>query len=246
MQTFSTTPDMGNANVGIFIQERLRACHFWYAFLWKGVYIKMKNLDYRLYAVTTPCDSLLQQVEAAIGGGITMLQIREKNCATEVRVRHAQPLLALCRKYRIPCVINDDVNAAKILGADGVHVGQSDMSIRVARKILGDKVFIGTSVHNVEEARQAQADGADYIGCGAVFGSKTKADASFLSLQMLHRICCEIEIPVVAIGGIGLKNVHMLKNSGINGIAVVSAIFGQSDVLQSTRELRKIVDKIVK
>lgn len=200
--------------------------------------------DCRLYGVTAHTPFLLEQVRAAITGGITMLQIREKNCSTEELVQMARPILAVCHDAGIPCLINDDVYAAKQLGADGVHVGQHDMGVEQARQILGERAVIGTSAHNVEEAIRAQEQGADYIGCGAVFPSDTKADTTPLSHQTLCEIQNAVSIPVVAIGGIQAGNVHQLAGTGIDGIAVVSALFSQQDVTQAARTLRTLADEI--
>ncbi len=201
-----------------------------------------KRSDCRLYGVTQPAPDLAAQVAAAIAGGITMLQIREKHAETAQLIALARPILAQCRAAGIPCIINDNVEAAFELGADGAHVGQNDMSLVEARRILGDKAILGTSAHTPEEARIAQAEGADYIGCGAVFGSKTKQDATPLSSKMLLEIRHAVQIPIVAIGGITLENVSQLSGSRIDGIAVVSALFGQADVLDAARKLRWIVD----
>ncbi len=202
---------------------------------------------YRLYAITpefTDVTAMKHNVFAAIDGGITMLQIRIKHCDTAERVQKAAPLLAACRERGIPCIINDDVEAAKILGADGVHLGQADMPIQKARAILGKSARIGTSAHNVNEAIRAQADGADYIGCGSVFTTRTKSDATALSRETLCEICRAVSIPVVAIGGITLEGIPFLANTGIAGVAVISAIFGQADVCAAASQLRKCSEQI--
>lgn len=198
------------------------------------------SINYSLYAITAPAADLTTQVQQAIDGGITMLQIREKNCTTKRLIELAYPILNLCRSARIPCIIDDDVEAAKILGADGVHVGQRDMKVQQAREILGDKAIIGTSAHNVEEAVAAEKAGATYLGCGAVFHTNTKHDATLLPYAVLCDIRKAVSIPVVAIGGITAHNIPQLYDSGIDGVAVVSAVFGQPDVTQAAKELREL------
>ena len=195
---------------------------------------------YQLYAVTAPAADLTKQVRQAIEGGITMLQIREKNCTTKRLIELAYPILNLCRVAGIPCIINDDVEAAKILGADGVHVGQRDMKVQQAREILGDHAVIGTSAHNAAEAAAAEKAGATYLGCGAVFGTQTKRDVTFLPHDVLCEIRKAVSIPIVAIGGVNAQNIPKLYDTGIDGIAVVSAVFGQPDVTQAVQELREL------
>lgn len=204
--------------------------------------MKLPSNAYRLYAITAPAANLPEQVRAAVSGGVTMLQIREKNCTTARLVELAHPIVSYCRSVGIPCLINDDVEAARILRADGVHVGQRDMKLLKARRILGDDAILGTSAHTVEEAVRAQQQGADYIGCGAVFQTGTKSDASPLPLDVLHAICEAVSIPVIAIGGITAQNVIRLRGSGIDGVAAVSAIFGQSDITAAAKDLRQISD----
>ena len=182
----------------------------------------------------------LGQVKRAIAGGITMLQIREKNCTTKRRIELAYPILQLCRDAGIPCIIDDDAEAAKILGADGVHVGQRDMKVQQAREILGDQAIIGTSAHNVAEALQAERDGATYLGCGAVFSTQTKHDATFLPHDVLCDIRQAVSIPVVAIGGINAQNIPKLYDTGIDGVAVVSAVFGQPNVEAAAQAMREL------
>ncbi len=193
-----------------------------------------------LYAITAPCADLTQQVRSAIDGGITMLQIREKNCTTKRRIELAYPLVQMCKAAHIPCIIDDDVEAARILGADGVHLGKRDAKVQKAREILGENAIIGASAHSVEEACKAQQNGATYIGCGAVFHTKTKHDATLLPYATLCAIKKAVSIPVVAIGGINVQNIPQLYASGVDGVAVISAIFGQSDVTQATKALRRV------
>ncbi len=200
----------------------------------------------RLYAITDSRwlhgRTLYDCVEAALQGGVTMLQIREKHCSTAELTKLAIPIVSLCHTYDVPCIINDDIQAAKDSGADGVHVGQMDASIAQARAILGKEKWIGTSAHNVQEAVQAQLDGADYIGTGAVFGSVTKQDATALSLETLQAICRAVTIPVVAIGGITAENALQLAGFGGQGIAVISAIFAQADITAAAKQIRMLAD----
>ena len=199
------------------------------------------SINYSLYAITAPAANLTTQVQQAIDGGITMLQIREKNCTTKRLIELAYPILNLCRNAGIPCIIDDDVEAARVLGADGVHVGQRDMKVQQAREILGDKAIIGTSAHNVAEAVAAEKAGATYLGCGAVFHTSTKHDATLLC-DIRKAVC----IPVVAIGGITAHNIPQLYSSGIDGVAVVSAVFGQPDVTRAARELHELTNPFQK
>ena len=171
---------------------------------------------------------------------------RKECLQKDAAYRLAIPIVSLCHRYHVPCIINDDVQAAKDSGADGVHVGQDDTSIAQARAVLGAGKWIGTSAHNVAEARKAQQDGADYIGTGAVFGSATKQDATPLSLQMLQEICQAVTIPVVAIGGITAENALQLRGFGGQGIAVISAIFAKPDCTAAAKEMRQLADAICK
>ena len=204
------------------------------------------SINYSLYAITAPAANLTTQVQQAIDGGITILQIREKNCTTKRLIELAYPILNLCRNAGIPCIIDDDVEAARVLGADGVHVGQRDMKVQQAREILGDKAIIGTSAHNVAEAVAAEKAGATYLGCGAVFHTSTKHDATLLPYAVLCDIRKAVCIPVVAIGGITAHNIPQLYSSGIDGVAVVSAVFGQPDVTRAARELHELTNPFQK
>lgn len=187
----------------------------------------------RLYAVTDRRwlggRSLAEDVEAAIQGGVTCVQLREKELDTEAFLQEARTLQALCEKYRVPLIINDDPEIARLCGAAGVHVGQKDRSAREVRRILGERAVIGVSAATVAEAVQAEADGADYIGCGAVFSTSTKTNTRSVDNALLSQICAAVHIPVVAIGGITRENAPSLRGTGIAGIAVVSAIFAQED-----------------
>lgn len=211
------------------------------------LYIKKETM--RLYAVTDQTWSnnitLKEQVELAIQGGVTFVQLREKKKSKEEIIQIAREIKQITDKYQIPFVINDNVEVALEVGADGVHVGQEDMKAVEARRILGDKKIIGVSVHTVEEAVEAQKMGANYIGVGAVFPTSTKKNAVKMSNKTLQDICQAVDIPVVAIGGIQTENIMELKESGIDGIAVVSAIFSKKDIKQAAKELREMVEHIV-
>ena len=194
-----------------------------------------------LYAVTDRSwlngRSLYDQVKEALDGGATFVQLREKELEKDLFLEEAFRIVELCRTYHVPFVINDNVDIAVRSGADGVHVGQSDMEAGNVRDILGPDKIIGVSCHNVEEALRAQACGADYLGVGAVFPTGTKKDANTVSAQTLKEICCAVDVPVVAIGGITKDNLEELKGTGISGIAVVSAIFAQPDIPAACKDL---------
>jgi thiamine-phosphate pyrophosphorylase len=176
--------------------------------------------------------------------GVTLFQLREKHLVREAFIKEALELKEICRRYHIPLIINDAVDIAKEIGADGVHVGLSDMDIKKAREILGSGAIIGASAHNTAEALAAQAAGADYIGCGAVFKTGTKTDATALSHSELASICKAVRIPAVAIGGITEENLPLLNGSGIAGAAVISALFAQDDIGAATKRLRQLADML--
>lgn len=211
--------------------------------------MKLNNNSLILYAITDRSwlgeKSLSEQVEQAIKGGATFIQLREKNLSFDEFVQHALQVKKITDKYNIPFVINDNVDVALKVNADGVHIGQCDEEIISARKKLGMGKIIGLSAHNVEEAIRAEENGADYIGVGAVFNTDTKLDADNVDFTTLHNICNSVSIPTVAIGGITKKNALELKGSGIKGIAVVSAIFAQDDVLKAASELSVLSRQIV-
>ena len=202
-----------------------------------------------LYAVTDRSwlngQTLYEQVEQALEGGATFVQLREKKLDEEHFLEEAREIKELCRKYNVPFVINDNVDIALAMDADGVHVGQSDMEAGDVRAKLGPDKIIGVSAQTVEQALLAQSRGADYLGVGAVFPTGSKADASEVSHETLRKICEAVDIPVIAIGGIGKGNVKELSGSGICGIAVISAIFAQKDIKAATEELKDAVRKTV-
>ena len=184
-------------------------------------------------------------MEKAILGGVTIVQLREKNTDFEEQLSLAQELKTVCKKYNVPLIINDSVELALKSGADGIHLGQSDGDIKKAREILGDNAIIGATAHNVNEAVSAFKSGADYLGCGAVFGSSTKNNTVPLSFDELKKICENVSIPVAAIGGINQENISLLKNTGISGVAVVSAIFAKNDIQCATAALKKSILEII-
>lgn len=189
--------------------------------------------------------SLLQQTDEALEGGATFVQIREKDLNEEDFEKEALELKALCKKYAVPFVVNDNVELAKKIDADGVHVGQSDMNAVDVRSLLGPDKILGVSAQTVEEAILAEKQGADYLGVGAVFPTCSKDDAIEVPHETLKAICEAVSIPVVAIGGISTSNVNLLKGSGICGVAVISAIYGQKDIKAATAVLRDEVQKIL-
>ncbi len=209
----------------------------------------MQRKDYLLYAVTDRSwlngDSLVRQVKEALEGGVTLLQLREKDMPFEEFVALAKEIHEITMQYGVPLIINDNVEVAIAIGAEGVHLGQEDMELGHARARLGNDKIIGISAHTVEEARRAQDNGADYIGTGAVFTTTTKSDAHEVALRTLKDICSAVTIPVVAIGGITKDNITMLKGTGIVGVAVVSAIFASKEIGRATEELADLLRQVV-
>lgn len=203
----------------------------------------------KLYGVTDRswlgARTLYEQVEAAIKGGATIIQLREKKMPEEEFLQEARELKMLCNAYKIPFIINDNISVALAMDADGVHLGQGDMELKQAREILGTDKIIGVSAHNVEEAVQAEKNGADYLGAGAVFSTASKADVTSLSMETLKEICEAVSIPVVAIGGISEENMDQLKGTGISGVAVISALFAQADVCQAATRLCEKLSYII-
>ena len=178
----------------------------------------------RLYAVTDRAwigkQSLAEQVESALRGGVTCVQLREKELDEERFLREAEEIFALCKRYRVPFFINDNVALALRCHADGVHVGQDDMDVAEVRRLVGQEMMIGVSVHTVEEARTAAEGGADYLGVGAMFATSTKTDASLVTKETLRAICDAVSIPVVAIGGINKSNLLELAGTGVDGVEI--------------------------
>jgi thiamine-phosphate pyrophosphorylase len=203
-----------------------------------------------LYAVTDRAwvgkQTLYEQVEAALKGGVTCVQLREKELDEVAFLQEAKDICALCRRYNVPFIINDNVEIAIACGADGIHVGQEDMAAGKVRRRVGDSMILGISVHTVEEARQAVQDGADYLGLGAVFPTSTKMDVEQMSSETLQTICNAVDVPIVAIGGINRDNLLKLAGSGVDGVALVSAIFSAEDIESICRKLRTLSERMVK
>lgn len=199
-----------------------------------------------LYAVTdrawTGERSLYEQVESALKGGVSCVQLREKELDEKDFLQEARDICQLCHRYGIPFIVNDSVNIAIACGADGIHVGQGDMAADEVRRLTGEKMILGVSVHTVEEARRAVADGADYLGLGAVFPTTTKTDVEQMPNKLLREICDAVDVPVVAIGGINRNNIKSLSGSGVDGVALVSAIFSAADIEETCRELRALAE----
>lgn len=203
-----------------------------------------------LYAVTDRAwvgeQTLYQQVESALKGGATCVQLREKQLGDADFLQEAIQIHALCQQYGVPLFINDNVEVALQCHAEGIHVGQEDMAAAQVRQRVGDEMMIGVSVHSVEEALEAVRHGADCLGVGAAFSTHTKADVDVLPEGMMKAICDAVDIPVVAIGGIHKENLLQLKGTGVNGVALVSAIFGAEDIEAECRELKALAEQIVK
>ena len=204
----------------------------------------------RLYAVTdrswVGTQTLYEQVEAALRGGVTCVQLREKELNPEDFLSEAKQIKTLCARYGVPLIINDNVELALKVDADGVHVGQEDMDARDVRNLIGADKILGVTAKIIEQAQNAQLAGADYLGSGAVFGSTTKPNARPMSRELLQTICASVSIPVVAIGGIHRGNIASLAGTGIRGAAVVSGIFAAADIEEECFRLRAEIDKIVK
>ena len=202
-----------------------------------------------LYAVTDRAwvgkQSLYEQVESALKGGATCIQLREKELDDEAFLNEAIEISALCKQYRVPFFINDNVEIAIKCHADGIHVGQEDMEAAQVRQRVGDDMMIGVSVHSVEEALDAVKNGADCLGVGAMFSTSTKTDVNVLPKETLRDICAAVDIPVVAIGGIGKSNISQLASTGVDGVALVSAIFAADDIESECRLLRKLSEEMV-
>lgn len=216
----------------------------------------MNKTDLKLYAITDrqwlQGARLSEHVKLAIEGGATMIQIRDKDIlstASDAGLKdeysEALEIKKICHEHKVPLIINDNVQFAIDIDADGVHLGQDDMNPAEARKLLGTDKIIGVTAKTVEQAKKAQADGADYLGSGAVFGSTTKLNAKPMTKELLREITAAVDIPVVAIGGINADNAATLKGTGIAGIAVVGAIFASEDIKAAARELSEICDNML-
>ena len=202
-----------------------------------------------LYAVTDRAwvgkQSLYEQVESALKGGATCVQLREKELDDETFLKEALEISALCKRYEVPFFINDNVEIAIKCHADGVHVGQDDMEAAKVRRKVGEQMLIGVSVHTVEEALEAVKNGANCLGVGAMFSTSTKTDVNVLPKETLRAICEAVDIPVVAIGGIGKSNISQLASTGVDGVALVSAIFAADNIEKECRLLRKLSEEMV-
>ena len=204
----------------------------------------------RLYAVTdrtwTGRQTLFEQVEAALRGGATMVQLREKQMDDDAFLEEAVRMKALCARYGVPLIVNDRVEIALKSGADGVHVGQDDMAAGSVRAMIGPDMILGVTAKTVAQAEAAQAAGADYLGSGAVFGSATKKNALPMTMECLGEICRSVDIPVAAIGGINRDNLGQLSGTGIRGAAVVSGIFAAADIEEECMLLRALSEAVVR
>lgn len=211
--------------------------------------MKCDKKDLILYAVTDRAwlgkMTLCEQVEEAIKGGVTFVQLREKELDEESFLKEAFEIKELCKKYNVPFVINDNVGVAVKANADGIHIGQKDMQADYVRSVIGEDKILGVSAQTVEQAILAEKMGADYLGVGAVFSTGSKADADDVSIDVLKNICAAVSIPVIAIGGIGVSNVSELTGSGIDGIAVISAIFAADNIGKAATELKKLAEQVV-
>lgn len=211
--------------------------------------MKFGKDDLLLYGVTDRSwlngKPLAQAVEEAISGGVTCIQLREKAMEQSAFLEEARAIRALCREKKVPFLVNDDIEVALQSGADGVHVGQHDLDAAQVRAMIGPDKILGVSAQTAEQARKAEADGADYLGVGAVFPTDTKQDADAVSYETLQAICRAVKIPVVAIGGIHLENLPTLRGSGIAGVALVSAIFAASDIEEDCKALRAAAEEAV-
>ncbi|MBR1507794.1 MAG: thiamine phosphate synthase [Eubacterium sp.] len=211
--------------------------------------MKLDKKDLLLYAVTDRHwlgdRTLYEVVKESLDGGATFIQLREKNLDTAHFLEEAKELKKLCAEYKVPFVINDNVDIALQIDADGVHVGQSDMEAGDVRAVFGPDKIIGVSAQTVEQAILAEKRGADYLGVGAVFPTGSKDDADDVSHETLKAICQAVSIPVIAIGGITVENTPYLKGTGICGIAVISAIYGQENILEATKKLKDVTSRMV-
>lgn len=209
----------------------------------------MKREQLLLYAVTDRSwvgeQTLYEQVEQAIAGGVTCVQLREKHLEEAEFLKEAIEIGRLCHDHGVPLIINDNVQVALKSGADGVHLGQEDGSVRDVRKMAGADFIIGVTAKTIGQAKSAWEDGADYLGVGAVFPSPTKQNAIRISREQLKEICASVEIPAVAIGGISRENMDTLADCGISGVALVSAIFGAENIKHATEELKRKAQQIV-
>lgn len=209
--------------------------------------MKLKKIDYSLYLCTDrqimSSNTIEESVEEAIKGGVTVVQLREKNCTTMDFLECAKRVKKITQKYEVPLIINDRVDIAVAVNAEGVHVGQDDMDCKKVRKLIGEDKIIGVSVTNYEQAIQAEKDGANYIGVGAIFQSKTKPDAKVVNFNNIKKISDNIKIPIVVIGGINKKSIPLLKEYNISGYAMIRPIIGQENITEASRELLRVINQ---
>ena len=212
--------------------------------------MKVKKVDVLLYAITDKGAlhgrDICKAVEDAVKGGATIIQLREKGLDEKSLTEEAAKLTEICHRYNVPLIVNDNVDAAINSGADGVHVGMEDTPVSEIRARVSDEFIIGATAKTVEQAKKAQAEGADYLGVGAVFPSPTKKDAIRITNEQLREIANSVDIPVAAIGGISKDNILQLQGSGADGAAVVSAIFAQDDIAEAAAELKKLAEKMTR
>ncbi len=210
--------------------------------------MQIKKEDMLLYVVTDRTwlgdNTLAKQVKETLISGATMIQMREKEISFEEFEAEAKEIIKLTKHYKVPFIINDRIDVAIAVDADGVHLGQGDEGIKATREKLGYDKIIGLSAHSVKEALAAQESGADYIGVGAVFNTNTKSDANTINIDTLKEICNSVSIPVVAIGGISKDNISKLYGTGVDGVAVISAIFAQSNIMKATEDMLELVNKL--
>ena len=208
--------------------------------------MKLNNKSLLLYAVTdrrwSNNDTFYKHIEESLEGGVTFLQLREKNLDTDSFFKEAIKIKELCKKYNVPFIINDNVEIALKSNADGIHVGQDDMGAKEVRKLIGKDKILGVSVQTVEQALLAQSQGANYLGVGSIFTTTSKDDAKSVSINTLKEICNAVNIPVVAIGGIDKDNVKQLSQTGISGIAV----YANKNIKSATMKLKELIKEIIK
>lgn len=201
-----------------------------------------------LYAVTdrgwTGKQTLYEQVEAALRGGVTLVQLREKQLSQEEFLKEAREIKTLCHSFQVPLLINDNMEVALKSGADGIHVGMDDMAVSEIRKKAPKDFIIGATAKTIEQAKKAEKEGADYLGVGAVFPSPTKKNAIRITTENLREICTSVSIPAVAIGGITYENMGELSGGSMAGVAVVSAIFGAWDIEKETARLKQRIQEV--
>ena len=205
--------------------------------------MKLDKKNLILYAITDRkwadnTEIFYKQIEDSLKGGATILQLREKSLDKKNLFIEAKNIKKICEKYSVPFIINDNVELAAEIDADGIHIGQDDMPLVDAKKLIGDEKIIGVTVQTVEDAILAEKNGASYLGVGAIFPTDSKNDAAVIEINELKKICSSVSIPVVAIGGIKSENISVLSGCGISGIAVISAIYSQKDIFSATKQLR--------